>query len=181
MPVTSQRHRFRVLATGKRIILCQRKLIGIRNADPVLVGLVMLAHAASRGETSLLQSLCLIVATSCPPEHIDSLLQHPLSLELLSTGEALDVQPPSTAVEQEDTAAEPPEEVLFEGNGAPAELLISIILAGTILYIPLTIGAIGRRLWIKYRFTNKRFSIINTSPLFKKQVTRHSQALGSCF
>ena len=84
-------------------------------------------------------------------------------------------------MEQEDTAAEPPEEVLFEGNGAPAELLISIILAGTILYIPLTIGAIGRRLWIKYRFTNKRFSIINTSPLFKKQVTRHSQALGSCF
>jgi len=38
------------------------------------------------------------------------------------------------------------------------------------VYIPLTIAVVGKRLWIKYRFTNKRVQIINSSPLFAKQV-----------
>jgi hypothetical protein len=40
-------------------------------------------------------------------------------------------------------------------------------MGATIVYLPLTIAAIGRYAWITIRFTNKRISIVNTSPLFK--------------
>lgn len=42
-----------------------------------------------------------------------------------------------------------------EGSGAPAELAISLLLGAFIITLPLTISSIGRRLWIKYKFTNK--------------------------
>lgn len=63
-----------------------------------------------------------------------------------------------------------PEEVFFEGSGANAELALSLVLATTLIYAPLTIASIGRRLWIKYRFTNKRVTVVNSSPLFKREV-----------
>uniref|UniRef100_A0A383WHG8 YdbS-like PH domain-containing protein n=1 Tax=Tetradesmus obliquus TaxID=3088 RepID=A0A383WHG8_TETOB len=63
-----------------------------------------------------------------------------------------------------------PEELFYEGSGSNAELVLSLILAATLVYIPITIAIVGKRLWIKYRFTNKRVTIINTSPLFAKTV-----------
>jgi hypothetical protein len=70
-----------------------------------------------------------------------------------------------------------PEELFYEGSASNAELLINLLLAITLVYIPITISCVGKRLWIKYRFTNKRVQIINTSPLFARQVRRccHSQ------
>ena len=35
---------------------------------------------------------------------------------------------------------------------------------------PLTLASIGRRLWIKYRFTNKRLVITTNSPVLKREV-----------
>jgi hypothetical protein len=64
-----------------------------------------------------------------------------------------------------------PEEVFYEGSGSQAELLLSLLLAATILYIPLTIASIGKRAWIKYKFTNKRVIVENTSPLFARVVS----------
>lgn len=65
-------------------------------------------------------------------------------------------------------AFDAPEEVLFlETNGAPASLAFNLLMAGTIIYIPLSIAALGRAAWINIRFTNKRVEIVNTSPLFK--------------
>lgn len=55
-------------------------------------------------------------------------------------------------------------------QGAPAELLISLALATTLIYIPLSMASLGRRLWMKYKFTDKRLIITNTSPLFARQV-----------
>jgi hypothetical protein len=52
------------------------------------------------------------------------------------------------------------------------ELVLSILLSTTLIFAPLTLASIGRRLWIKHRFTNKRVSVINSSPLFKRQVSR---------
>ena len=63
-----------------------------------------------------------------------------------------------------------PETVFYEGSGADAELAFSCVMGLTLIYAPLTIASIGRRLWVKFRFTNKRVSIINTSPLFKRQI-----------
>jgi hypothetical protein len=62
------------------------------------------------------------------------------------------------------------EDVFYEGRGAPAELIISLLLGATLIYLPLTAQSIGRRLWISYKFTNKRLVVSNTSPLFSKEV-----------
>ena len=35
---------------------------------------------------------------------------------------------------------------------------------------PLTLASIGRRLWIKYRFTNKRLVITTNSPVLQREV-----------
>lgn len=67
-----------------------------------------------------------------------------------------------------------PEQLYYEGSASNAELLISLLLAFTLVYIPITIAVVGKRLWITYRFTNKRVQIINSSPLFAKQVRTQS-------
>ena len=53
---------------------------------------------------------------------------------------------------------------------ARAQLLLSLLLLPTLIYAPLSMVSIGRHLWIKMRFTNKRISIINTSPLFSRTI-----------
>ncbi|KAF6251580.1 hypothetical protein COO60DRAFT_1628877 [Scenedesmus sp. NREL 46B-D3] len=63
-----------------------------------------------------------------------------------------------------------PEELFYEGSCSNAELILNLLLAATLVYIPITIAIIGKRLWIKYRFTNKRVTIVNSSPLFAKTV-----------
>jgi hypothetical protein len=63
--------------------------------------------------------------------------------------------------------------VFIEGHlGSNVELFISLALAATLIFAPLTIASIGRRLWLNYKFTNKRVVITNTSPLFKREVRR---------
>lgn len=84
-----------------------------------------------------------------------------------------------------------------QGGASNAELLISLLLAATLVYIPITIAVIGKKLWFTFRcacrqacalplvwlsaagpkltlrtcrFTNKRLTIINKSPLFAKTV-----------
>ena len=68
--------------------------------------------------------------------------------------------------------------VFYEGDGgSPAELALSLALTATLIFAPLTIASVGRRLWIKYKFTNKRVIIQNTSPLFKSEVGNASGLL----
>jgi hypothetical protein len=43
------------------------------------------------------------------------------------------------------------QELFYEGSGSNAELILSLILAATLVYIPITIAIVGKRLWIKYR------------------------------
>jgi hypothetical protein len=45
----------------------------------------------------------------------------------------------------------PLQELFYEGSGSNAELILSLILAATLVYIPITIAIVGKRLWIKYR------------------------------
>jgi len=51
------------------------------------------------------------------------------------------------------------EEVYYEGGPHIGDLIINVLLAFTIVCIPLTIGAIVRALWLRYRITNRRVSI----------------------
>jgi hypothetical protein len=51
------------------------------------------------------------------------------------------------------------EEVYFEGGPHIGDLIINILLGFTVICIPLTIGAVVRALWLRYRITNRRISV----------------------
>lgn len=63
-----------------------------------------------------------------------------------------------------------PETVFYEGSGSNAELALSVLLGATLLFLPLTIASIGRRLWVSYKFTNKRLVVATNSPILKREV-----------
>jgi len=56
------------------------------------------------------------------------------------------------------------EVVHWEGSPAAADLGINFLLGFTLVCIPLTIAAIGRTAFIKYRFTDKRVSVQTNAP-----------------
>ena len=51
------------------------------------------------------------------------------------------------------------EEVYYEGGPHIGDLIINVLLVFTVVCIPLTIGAIVRALWLRYRITSRRVSI----------------------
>ena len=51
------------------------------------------------------------------------------------------------------------EEVYYEGGPHIGDLIINALLAFTLVCIPLTVGAVVRALWLRYRITNRRISI----------------------
>ena len=51
------------------------------------------------------------------------------------------------------------EEVYFEGAPHIGELIFNILLGFTVICLPLTVGAIVRALWLRYRITDRRISI----------------------
>jgi nitrogen fixation protein len=51
------------------------------------------------------------------------------------------------------------EEVYFEGGPHIGDLIINILLGFTVICLPLTVGAIVRALWLRYRITNRRITV----------------------
>lgn len=51
------------------------------------------------------------------------------------------------------------EEVYYEGGPHIGDLIFNILLAFTVICIPLTVGAIVRALWLRYRITDRRISV----------------------
>ncbi|EKQ69447.1 hypothetical protein OsccyDRAFT_2075 [Leptolyngbyaceae cyanobacterium JSC-12] len=51
------------------------------------------------------------------------------------------------------------EDVFYEGGPHIGDLIVNILLGFTVICIPLTIGAIVRALWLRYRITNRRISV----------------------
>lgn len=51
------------------------------------------------------------------------------------------------------------EEVFYEGGPHIGDLIINILLGFTVICLPLTIGAIVRALWLRYRITDRRISV----------------------
>ncbi len=51
------------------------------------------------------------------------------------------------------------EEAFFEGGPHLGDLIINILLGFTVICLPLTVGAIVRALWLRYRITDRRISI----------------------
>ncbi|MEN9215984.1 MAG: PH domain-containing protein [Gloeomargarita sp. HHBFW_bins_162] len=51
------------------------------------------------------------------------------------------------------------EEVIFEGGPHRGDLIVNLVLGLTLVWLPLTIGAITRALWLRYRITNRRVTV----------------------
>lgn len=43
-------------------------------------------------------------------------------------------------------------------------------LSWTLVWLPLTLAAVGRAAWVRYRFTDKRLSVITTAPWKSDQI-----------
>ncbi|NJN20937.1 MAG: PH domain-containing protein [Leptolyngbya sp. RL_3_1] len=51
------------------------------------------------------------------------------------------------------------EDVYYEGGPHIGDLILNAFLALTVVCIPLTVGAITRALWLRYRITSRRISV----------------------
>lgn len=51
------------------------------------------------------------------------------------------------------------EDVFYEGGPHIGDLIINILLAFTVICLPLTIGAIVRSIWLRFRITDRRISV----------------------
>lgn len=51
------------------------------------------------------------------------------------------------------------EDVYYEGGPHIGDLIINVLLGFTVICLPLTVGAIVRALWLRYRITNRRISV----------------------
>jgi hypothetical protein len=51
------------------------------------------------------------------------------------------------------------EEVYYEGGPHVGDLILNVLLGFFVITIPLTVGAIVRALWLRYRITDRRISI----------------------
>lgn len=51
------------------------------------------------------------------------------------------------------------ENVYYEGGPHIGDLIINILLAFTVICLPLTVGAIVRAIWLRYRVTDRRISV----------------------
>lgn len=52
------------------------------------------------------------------------------------------------------------ETVYFEGGPHIGDLIINVLLGLMIIFLPFTVGAIVRALWLRYRITDRRISVI---------------------
>ncbi len=51
------------------------------------------------------------------------------------------------------------EDIFYEGGPHIGDLIFNIILAFTVICLPLTVGAIVRAIWLRYRITDRRISV----------------------
>ncbi|MGD1907207.1 MAG: PH domain-containing protein [Leptolyngbyaceae cyanobacterium] len=51
------------------------------------------------------------------------------------------------------------EDVYYEGGPHIGDLVLNLLLALTVVCIPLTVGAIVRAIWLRYRITSRRISV----------------------
>ena len=52
------------------------------------------------------------------------------------------------------------EEVFYEGGPHVGDLIVNGLIGFTLLGLPLTVGAVVRALWLRYRITNRRLTVI---------------------
>lgn len=58
------------------------------------------------------------------------------------------------------------ETLYWEGGPAKGDLLFNIALGTTLVWLPLTFAAVGRTVFLKYKFTDRRLSVSDTFPAY---------------
>lgn len=51
------------------------------------------------------------------------------------------------------------EDTFYEGGPHIGDLIVNILLGFTVICLPLTVGAIVRAIWLRYKITNRRVSV----------------------
>jgi hypothetical protein len=51
------------------------------------------------------------------------------------------------------------EDVYFEGGPHVGDLILNVLLGFTVICLPLTVGAIVRALWLRFRITSRRITV----------------------
>ncbi len=51
------------------------------------------------------------------------------------------------------------ESTFYEGGPHIGDLIINILLGFTVICLPLTVGAVARAIWLRYRITDRRISV----------------------
>ncbi len=51
------------------------------------------------------------------------------------------------------------ESTFYEGGPHVGDLIINILLGFTVICLPLTVGAVARAIWLRYRITDRRISV----------------------
>lgn len=51
------------------------------------------------------------------------------------------------------------EDVFYEGGPHVGDLIFNLLLGFTVICLPLTVGAVIRAIWLRYRITNRRISV----------------------
>jgi len=51
------------------------------------------------------------------------------------------------------------EETFYEGGPHIGDLIINILLGFTVIFLPLTVGAVVRAIWLRYKITDRRISV----------------------
>lgn len=52
------------------------------------------------------------------------------------------------------------EDIFYEGGPHIGELIINVLLGFTVICLPLTVGAVVRALWLRFRITSRRITVI---------------------
>lgn len=52
------------------------------------------------------------------------------------------------------------ETVFYDGGPHKGDLILGVLVAFTVICLPITVGAIVRALWLRYRITDRRISIV---------------------
>lgn len=62
------------------------------------------------------------------------------------------------------------ETLYFESGPHMGDLAVNVALGTTLVWLPLSIAAVGRAAFVKYRFTDRRLSAITTAPWKNEQL-----------
>ncbi|XP_078164959.1 NAD(P)-linked oxidoreductase superfamily protein [Carex rostrata] len=82
------------------------------------------------------------------------------STKLLASASSRTIRTTSTA-SVSTTNVEDQEQIFFDGGAHYGDLVANLLLGFTLFWLPLTLAAVSRALFLRYRFTNKRVTVIS--------------------